>query len=297
MEAISLSHLISQGDAASDVTKAICFYEDAKRRISELAAPAAADLLCKLSSAYIVRGLKDDVVLAAALSFTATCIFPDVTTYSHFAQAKVAVALKHIVIDRGGYMKHALQEAMLAVDKGLELASTHKGLLILRTEISHLIATLKSKSPSCDVCNKPAENRCSRCGLQTYCSPACQRSHWPEHKLVCRAPTRPVDGSSGAKNVSRGVPFIDAQTFGYYPVPSSQRSSRDPETIAACLSACETSLIIYTSLDEKRVAAIRNSAATLNAMETVPFALFASSLVGSLWVSSKRGIAWPSERA
>jgi hypothetical protein len=34
----------------------------------------------------------------------------------------------------------------------------------------------------------PRKLNCSRCKMTTYCSPACQREHWSEHKAHCRTP-------------------------------------------------------------------------------------------------------------
>lgn len=37
----------------------------------------------------------------------------------------------------------------------------------------------------CPRCAKLAKFRCGRCGLQRYCSSACQRADWTEHQAVC----------------------------------------------------------------------------------------------------------------
>jgi len=44
---------------------------------------------------------------------------------------------------------------------------------------------------SCAVCRKAAPDLlvCGRCKNVKYCSPACQRAHWKEHKAECKAPT------------------------------------------------------------------------------------------------------------
>ena len=38
----------------------------------------------------------------------------------------------------------------------------------------------------CSVCGEDAPNRCSRCTSQPYCSPACQRGDWAQHKPNCK---------------------------------------------------------------------------------------------------------------
>jgi len=42
----------------------------------------------------------------------------------------------------------------------------------------------------CTQCLKPVdkEMRCGRCKLVIYCSAACQKAHWPDHKGYCAAP-------------------------------------------------------------------------------------------------------------
>ena len=38
----------------------------------------------------------------------------------------------------------------------------------------------------CEECVKPAEKKCSACGLVFYCSPACQKLDWKFHKITCK---------------------------------------------------------------------------------------------------------------
>jgi hypothetical protein len=47
----------------------------------------------------------------------------------------------------------------------------------------------------CDVCGARGDRatkllKCDGCKSVLYCSEACQRAHWPEHKRVCRRPQR-----------------------------------------------------------------------------------------------------------
>mmetsp|Transcript_69469 Transcript_69469/g.122624 ORF Transcript_69469/g.122624 Transcript_69469/m.122624 type:complete len:209 (-) Transcript_69469:612-1238(-) len=40
-------------------------------------------------------------------------------------------------------------------------------------------------SQKCGVCMAPAETRCARCKLVSYCTADCQKVHWKRHKTVC----------------------------------------------------------------------------------------------------------------
>ena len=46
----------------------------------------------------------------------------------------------------------------------------------------------KPEDPKCPQCGAAATKACSRCKKQRYCSAACQKAHWPTHKLTCRKP-------------------------------------------------------------------------------------------------------------
>ena len=39
---------------------------------------------------------------------------------------------------------------------------------------------------ACVVCHKPSSRRCARCKTARYCTEACQRQDWEQHRGVCR---------------------------------------------------------------------------------------------------------------
>ncbi len=45
-----------------------------------------------------------------------------------------------------------------------------------------------SQATVCVACAKPSEFVCGRCKASFYCSAACQKSHWAQHKPVCKSP-------------------------------------------------------------------------------------------------------------
>jgi hypothetical protein len=47
-------------------------------------------------------------------------------------------------------------------------------------------AKAEKKFKVCGKCESKAEKRCSACFLVWYCSPACQKAHWPDHKATCK---------------------------------------------------------------------------------------------------------------
>lgn len=42
---------------------------------------------------------------------------------------------------------------------------------------------MRCRNPSCD--SETASQVCTKCRMYIYCSPNCQRSHWPYHKVLC----------------------------------------------------------------------------------------------------------------
>ncbi|XP_023324487.1 zinc finger MYND domain-containing protein 10 isoform X2 [Eurytemora carolleeae] len=44
----------------------------------------------------------------------------------------------------------------------------------------------KEMSPTCIICGKQGNNRCSRCKKQNYCSRECQKEHWKTHRKICK---------------------------------------------------------------------------------------------------------------
>jgi len=51
----------------------------------------------------------------------------------------------------------------------------------------------------CHSCGARADVRCGRCKASTYCTLACQKDHWPEHKTVCAAITETYPSHVSAK--------------------------------------------------------------------------------------------------
>ncbi|KAH7921469.1 hypothetical protein BV22DRAFT_1038637 [Leucogyrophana mollusca] len=45
----------------------------------------------------------------------------------------------------------------------------------------------------CYICRKSAKSKCSKCKMVTYCSQACQRSHWKTHKPLCMMARDPMN--------------------------------------------------------------------------------------------------------
>lgn len=53
-------------------------------------------------------------------------------------------------------------------------------------------------------CPNPGTLTCARCRSVAYCSPKCQKAHWPAHKTDCKAPG-PAVGGAGAGSKQRTV--------------------------------------------------------------------------------------------
>lgn len=53
------------------------------------------------------------------------------------------------------------------------------------TAVASATTETKQQGNTCSQCTNPASSRCSQCRLVHYCSVACQRNHWPLHKLTC----------------------------------------------------------------------------------------------------------------
>jgi hypothetical protein len=72
-----------------------------------------------------------------------------------------------------------------------EIATTERPQeqVMSNTNTNSSISAPKQHNPegnSCHMCAKKARMRCSSCKRAYYCSGNCQRSHWSEHKTVCR---------------------------------------------------------------------------------------------------------------
>ena len=42
------------------------------------------------------------------------------------------------------------------------------------------------QEPKCVVCGKKSQFKCSQCAVEKYCSRNCQKSHWNQHKSICK---------------------------------------------------------------------------------------------------------------
>lgn len=80
------------------------------------------------------------------------------------------------------------------------LGPTHPHTCLYEQELARYLATpcntprgpksaavTASGDPRCDYCGSSGEmQQCSRCLLKQYCSPSCQKKHWPAHKAACK---------------------------------------------------------------------------------------------------------------
>ena len=57
----------------------------------------------------------------------------------------------------------------------------------------------------CNVCGKQTQGlRCVSCGLAVYCSKACQRQHWPQHKALCKRTKKEKKEAAAKKAAAAG---------------------------------------------------------------------------------------------
>ena len=182
---------------------------------------------------------------------------------THVAHAEALVAFAKVKFaDRDENRSNGLlQDAVKEVEKGLALEPQHDGLLKLQQDLTGLVITLKRPPAVCVVCEAVSEHRCSRCGLATYCSAACQRAHWAAHKAACRAPTRPVDGRSSA------VSFEAAPTYAYYPSQPRRSVLVTDASVSLTLAECQKRL----PKDIKKRRRLHAQAAILNARSVLDY--------------------------
>ena len=80
------------------------------------------------------------------------------------------------VVDTGAVV--ALKAENLSPNDAAPGSRCHKDITFVNRNVS-----------ICDGCGKAYSKtelkNCARCKTPKYCSPACQKLHWPEHKLVC----------------------------------------------------------------------------------------------------------------
>ena len=196
-------------------------------------------LSLKLSIAYLRRSSstqasREDVHVAATNADIAVRLSPSAAAFRGQCRALFTLSGKL----EPDHAIRAVTEAIAAADRGLELAPGDAELTSARAEAEQKLAALQRRpQPRCVACKQPSVHRCGRCGRATYCSQACQRKDWPDHKGRCSSPSRPVDApSSGTRAAtSAPVPFASAQTHGYYPAsPVRSRLVTDASVAETC---------------------------------------------------------------
>mmetsp|Transcript_28577 Transcript_28577/g.70437 ORF Transcript_28577/g.70437 Transcript_28577/m.70437 type:complete len:157 (+) Transcript_28577:406-876(+) len=93
----------------------------------------------------------------------------------------------------------------------------------------HPPAVMRCESPAC---RKPLTTkrvpRCSGCWAVAYCSAACVRHHWREHKASCRAVHAAAVHSAAAHSAAAHAPVING---------AAARETREAQTMEAAAAS------------------------------------------------------------
>lgn len=68
-------------------------------------------------------------------------------------------------------------------ERGRYLGAMINGKLVPPDE---LMKPSQENNLNCRACQQPSARQCSGCKVVRYCSTACQKEDWPQHKLLCR---------------------------------------------------------------------------------------------------------------
>jgi len=91
----------------------------------------------------------------------------------------------------------------------------------------------------CPVCFGNAPKRCGKCGSVSYCSAACQKTHWKQcHKKVCSANPKFYQVSTNL-NVFRPVGDVVSDVFAGYEFLKIKPTNELPNLTAICQDALE----------------------------------------------------------
>lgn len=56
----------------------------------------------------------------------------------------------------------------------------------------NMVEAIRVARATCQMCEKPGKHWCSKCRSATYCSQACQKAHWRDHRRACSVEGRLV---------------------------------------------------------------------------------------------------------
>jgi len=74
------------------------------------------------------------------------------------------------------------------IDQQKEIISLQLELHVFKSDVTVLKTKYHQPFPvkACVVCGAYTRAKCSRCSQVYYCSPACQKLHWDEHRKTCK---------------------------------------------------------------------------------------------------------------
>ena len=116
--------------------------------------------------------------------------YPDKGSFAFYVQATVDILLLEVGVVAANDDKLMLPFLMLS-DRFFAIWGADDDLMkdIKRDKATHNLL-YSGIGASCGSCGKDSGSdeglkRCSRCRVALYCSPGCQRNHWPQHKKLC----------------------------------------------------------------------------------------------------------------
>ena len=108
-----------------------------------------------------------------------------------FDREEVSAFLRLAIEHGRGYIRADAERMLRLVDEGVVVHKAQIGAIMVQdgdTRRTFAENIGRKTATACAACNEFLKTeRCARCRTTRYCSRACQRAHWPTHKLVCAA--------------------------------------------------------------------------------------------------------------